>query len=315
MVKLFLSNNPKIHLSINPNFSTRGGLFMKIKFILIPVLAMWTAAAWSQTAVIRSGSLKVFDAPQANARLLMRLSEGDTVKVIEQRGNWAKLQLPGKRVGWMQLSGSTSAALFKKNRGSPGMNVSPQAPKSTEQPIRADTLVNDQTAEQISLMSKLQSMEASEQEMQSGRARAETNTHLNLGISFSLGAVGESFAYSGRFMYRTLPKIFIEGSFQHVPGDVAASLLVHSNLLYDFSVAPRWDGWITGGVGVISTSPTKTVGAKSVSNMEVNYGIGVRRYLKRRTYLRGDLRQFSVMTDNGTKNYIEFAFGIVIGVR
>ena len=164
-------------------------------------------------------------------------------------------------------------------------------------------------------MSSLRDMPASEQEMQVVRGHSDTNTNLNLGISFSLGALGENFAYSGRFMYRTLPKIFIEGAFQHVPGDVAASLLVHSNLLYDFSVAPRWDGWITGGVGVISTSPTKTVGAKSVSNMEVNYGIGVRRYLKHRTYLRGDLRQFSVMTDNGTKNYIEFAFGIVIGVR
>lgn len=288
---------------------------MKLKLILASVLAMWISVAFSQTAVIRSGSLKVFDAPQANARLLMKLSEGDTVKVIEQRGAWAKLQLPGKRIGWMQLSESTSAALFKKNRGAQNANALNQAPKSIEQPVRSDSLATRQTSEQASLMSSLRNTPASEQEMQVGRGHADTNTNLNLGISFSLGALGESFAYSGRFMYRTLPKIFIEGSFQHVPGDVAASMLVHSNLLYDFSVAPRWDGWITGGVGVISTSPTKTVGAKSVSNMEVNYGIGVRRYLKHRTYLRGDLRQFSVMTDNGTKNYIEFAFGIVIGVR
>jgi len=288
---------------------------MKLKLILTSVLAMWISVAWSQTAVIRSGSLKVFDAPQANARLLTKLSEGDTVKVIEQRGNWAKLQLPGKRVGWMQLSESTSAALFKKNRGSQIANALPQTPKSFESAVSPDSLTNDQSSEETSLMSRLRNMPASEQEMQIGRGHSDTNTNLNLGISFSLGALGESFAYSGRFMYRTLPKIFIEGSFQYVPGDVAASLLVHSNVLYDFSVAPRWDGWITGGVGVISTSPTKTVGAKSVSNMEVNYGIGVRRYLKHRTYLRGDLRQFSVITDNSTKNYIEFAFGIVIGVR
>jgi len=288
---------------------------MKLKLILTSAVLMWISVGWSQTAVIRSGSLKVFDAPQANARLLMKLSEGDTVKVIEQRGAWAKLQLPGKRVGWMQLSESTSAALFKKNRGPQNVNALPQAAKSVETAVRQDSLTNDETAEQTSLISSLRNMPVSEQEMQIGRGQPDTNSNLNLGISFSLGALGESFAYSGRFMYRTLPKIFIEGAFQHVPGDVAASLLVHSNLLYDFSVAPRWDGWITGGVGVISTSPTKTVGAKSVSNMEVNYGIGVRRYLKHRTYLRGDLRQFSVMTDNGTKNYIEFAFGIVIGVR
>jgi len=288
---------------------------MKKKFWFILLVVVLSSVAWSQTAVIRSGSLKVFDAPQANARLLMKLSEGDTVKVIEQRGAWAKLQLPGKSIGWMQLSESTSAALFKKNRGSQNVNALPPAQKSLEQPVRPDSLAANQTSEETSLMSSLRNMPASEQEIQIGRGLSDTNANLNLGISFSLGALGENFAYSGRFMYRTLPKIFIEGSFQHVPGDVAASLLVHSNLLYDFSIAPRWDGWITGGVGVISTSPTKTVGAKSVSNMEVNYGIGVRRYLKQRTYLRGDLRQFSVMTDNGTKNYIEFAFGIVIGVR
>jgi hypothetical protein len=285
---------------------------MKTKFVAAAMLVLLSPAAWSQTAVIRSGSLKVYDAPQAGARVITTLSDGDTVKVIEQRGTWAKLQLAGKRAGWMQLSESTSAALFKKSRKAPVAAPEPSAPKQDEQPLAVPPA--DLLQEATSSASSMRNPPAGEP-LEQTAGLSDANADLNLGISFSLGALGENFAYSGRFMYRTLPRMFIEGAFQHVPGDVAASMLLHSNLLYDFSIARRWDGWITGGVGVISTSPAKTVGAKSVSNMEVNYGIGARRYLKHRTYLRGDLRQFSVMTDDGTKNYIEFAFGIVIGVR
>jgi len=285
------------------------------KFIFVALLIALPVLAFSQTAVIRSGSLKVYDAPQASARVLMTLSDGDTVKVIEQRGAWAKLQLSGKRIGWMQLSESTSAALFKKNRKPPMPTVTPP-PKHLEAPgTDPGAMMDAQPPEAGTSMASLRNAPAREPEIQNEFGRVESSTDLNLGISFSLGAMGESFAYSGRFMYRTLPKVLIEGSFQHVPGDVAASMLLHSNLLYDFALASKWDGWITGGVGVISTSPTKTVGAKSVSNMEVNYGIGARRYLKHRTYLRGDLRQFSVFTDKGAKNYVEIAFGIVIGIR
>jgi hypothetical protein len=285
------------------------------KIVAASLLAALSPVAWSQTAVIRSGSLKVYDTPLTTGRIITTLSDGDTVKVIEQRGTWAKLQLAGKRSGWMQLSEATSAALFKKNRKAQSPTPAPQVRKLTEQSAPSSTASSELLEEELSSASSMRNQPAGEPEVQAGAGLADIETPLNLGISFSLGALGQSFAYSGRFMYRTMPKIFIEGAFQHVPGDVAASMLIHSNLLYDFALAPRWDGWITGGVGVISTSPTKTVGAKSVSNMEVNYGVGARRYLKHRTYLRGDLRQFSVITDNGTKNYIEFAVGIIIGIQ
>lgn len=287
---------------------------MKKKFFLVSLLVALSSVAWPQTAVIRSGSIKVFDTPQANAKIVTTLSAGDTVKVVEQRGTWAKLQLPGRRAGWMQLSESTSAALFKKNRTSQSLNAMQPTPRPEEQTPAPAAAAGEPPVEDSSALS-LRNMPANEAESRTDLGVSGINEDLNLGISFTLGALGENFAYSGRFLYRTLPKVYIEGAFQHVPGDVAASMLLHSNLLYNFSLAPRWDGWITGGVGVISTSPTKTVGAKSVSNMEVNYGIGARRYLKQRTYLRADLRQFSVLVDSGTKNYVEFALGLIIGVR
>jgi len=270
---------------------------MKKKFSLILLLLALSSVALAQTAVIRSGSLKVYELPDTGSNIVTKLSAGDTVRVIEQQGNWAKLQLPGKSMGWLPLTRSIATVLTKKPRQSQGA-VAPQP----SLPSATDSITNTEDAGRCDALQS---------------RRATPAADLNLGISFTLGAVGENFAYSGRFLYRSLPSFYLEGSFQHVPGDVAASLLLHSNLLYDFSLSREagWNGWLTAGIGVISTSPTKTVGAKSVSNMEINYGIGVRRYLKHRTYLRADLRRFSVLLDNGTKNYVEFALGIIIGIR
>jgi hypothetical protein len=253
--------------------------------------------------------LKVYNFPEERAKKVMTLTEGDTVKVVDQQGSWVKLQLPGKRFGWLQITESTSALLGKKTRKAQGFSAPPT------QRVEAPALITEPAPEITEAVAPAEQSPRRETQMQTGLGLSESSTDLNLGISFTLGALGESFAYSGRFLYRSLPSLYLEGTFQHVPGDVAASLLLHSNLLYSFSLAPRWEGWLTGGVGIISTSPTKTVGAKSVSNMEVHYGVGVRRYLKHRTYLRADVRQFSVLVDGGTKNYVEFAFGIIIGVR
>jgi len=292
---------------------------MKKRFLFAWAIIAVSSVALAQTAVIRSGALKAYEAPDESAREVMTLTVGDTVKVAERQGAWVKLRLPGKRFGWMRLTESASQTLFKKSRPAqngnglrPPQNQSPDAPTSL-----ATAVAPGVAGEGLAPEQSLREMPASETQMQTAPTFVRPANDLTLGISFTLGAIGENFAYSGRFLYRSLPSLYLEGSFQHVPGDVAASLLLHSNALYTFSLSREagWEGWITGGLGVISTSPTKTVGAKSVSNMEINYGIGARRYLKHRTYLRADLRQFSVLLDNATKNYVEFAVGIIIGVR
>lgn len=309
---------------------------MSNKFWVVFLLAGLNTAAWTQTAVIRSGYLKVFESPQVGAKKVMTLTEGDTVKVIEQQGAWVKLQLPDKRFGWMQLAELPTPTSSKKSRNGHSTTAPHKARTTTSKestarrtneneltaamrttPAAAPTVNSSREAKPSEAGSAHSSrtLPVAETHIETGPNISEASTDFNLGISFTLGSLGENFAYSGRFLYRSLPNVYIEGVFQHVPGDVAASLLVHSNLLYSFSLSPRWEGWITGGVGVISTSPTKTVGAKSVSNMELNYGIGVRRYLKQRTYLRADLRQVSVLLDNTTNNYVEVAVGIIIGVR
>lgn len=150
---------------------------------------------------------------------------------------------------------------------------------------------------------------------QSTTTLQQASADMNVGISLTLGSFGENFAPAGRFLYRTLPEVYIECVLQHAPGEMAGLWLAHSNLLYSFSLAPRWHGWITGGVGVMSTPVATTVGAKTISNMDLNYGIGVMRHIRHRIYGRGDIRRFSVLLEESTKNYLEVSAGVIIGLH
>ncbi len=140
--------------------------------------------------------------------------------------------------------------------------------------------------------------------------------HLSqLGISFHLGALGKDFTYAGKFFYASFPNVYMEGTFQHVPGAAANSYLMYGNLKYLWPLSPAITGWLTLGVGVITTVPTKTVAAKSISNMSLNYGLGIQKYLKTNTYLRIDLRQYAALVDSGVTTFWELMAGFAVFIR
>ena len=135
------------------------------------------------------------------------------------------------------------------------------------------------------------------------------------GLSLSHGTFGGDFSYVGRFFYRNLRWVYLEGTFQYVAGSIASQYLMHANARYMRPLRGRFDGYATAGVGVINTVPIQSAGGKSVSNMAVNYGVGVARKLKNNNWLRADLRQFSALRTQGTVNFIEFTVGLDIGIR
>ena len=285
------------------------------RIALLTILMGLQEVAWGQTAVIRTGYVKVYESPQDGARKLTTLTIGDTVRVIEKQGAWVRLQLPDKRAGWMQLAETA--------RGGPSETAQRQdtkafAPRVNSGMHEAATPVTgtDQEARETSGASQSPgNAPAAVPAIHSGLGTSDADADLNLGVSFTLGALNSEFAYSGRFLYRTLPRVYLEAAFQHVPANSGSSFLVHSNLLYGFALSRRFEGWLTGGVGVVSTAPSKAVGAKSVSNMELNYGIGVRRQFARRANLRADVRRYAVLLNTQTKNYLEYAVGVMIEVK
>lgn len=135
------------------------------------------------------------------------------------------------------------------------------------------------------------------------------------GVVLGLGTLGGDFAYIGRFYYRNLPRWELEGSLEYVAGQIASIYLMHVNTRYVRPVARRFEGYATAGTGVINTVPIQSAGGKTISNMALNYGIGVQRRLNHSNWLRADLRQFTAIRKQGTLNFLEFTIGLSIGVR
>jgi hypothetical protein len=144
---------------------------------------------------------------------------------------------------------------------------------------------------------------------------AQKRPPVDGGLSLGLGVFGGDFSYIGRFFYRNLKALYLEGTFQYVAGQIASQYLMHANARYVRPIRLRFNGYATAGVGVINTVPIQSAGAKPVSNMAFNYGVGVARQLKSNNWLRADLRQFSVLRQQGTVNFIEFTVGLDIGIR
>jgi len=135
------------------------------------------------------------------------------------------------------------------------------------------------------------------------------------GVVLGLGTLGGDFAYVGRFYYRNLPQWELEGSFEYVAGQIASTYLMHVNMRYLRTFKNRFEGYATAGVGVINTVPIQSAGARSISNMALNYGLGVQRRLNNNNWLRADLRQFTAISKRGTLNFLEFTVGLAMSVR
>lgn len=69
--------------------------------------------------------------------------------------------------------------------------------------------------------------------------------------------------------------------------------------------------YVHSGFGVLTNVPVKSAGAKSISNMAFNYGIGIQKPLKRTTAARFDIRQFLVLGNQGLSSFMEFSAGLV----
>lgn len=147
------------------------------------------------------------------------------------------------------------------------------------------------------------------------RAEITGNAPYDGGLVFGLGTLGGDFAYIGRFYYRNLPRWELEGSFEYVAGQIASIYLMHVNTRHVRPLKNRFDGYATLGVGVINTVPIQSAGGKTISNMALNYGLGVQRRLNHSNRLRADVRQFTAIRQQGTLNFLEFTVGLALGVN
>jgi opacity protein-like surface antigen len=260
---------------------------MKYFWLCIFVLAVTSARA--QIAVLKEDAALLYEKPSTQSRLLAVLSAGDTVQVLKKQGSWAQLRFRTRRIGWMQL---------RHHQGRNGATVSNGANGEIQYIAENQLAVSERNAGFAT---------------QAPVSRKQPP--VDGGLSLGLGVFGGDFSYIGRFFYRNLRTLYLEGTFQYVAGQIASQYLMHANARYVRPINSRFSGYATAGVGVINTVPIQSAGAKSVSNMAFNYGLGVARQLKSNNWLRADLRQFTLPRRQGTVNFIEFTIGLDIGIR
>jgi len=254
-------------------------------------LLLLNGVATAQRIVLKDAATPIAEQPSPKSRVIAVLAKGDTVRVLKINNPWVQVAFRGKQKGWMYVGRSTAST----NTKTPATT-----PETATKPANA-ALVE----------------EAKPVEQNATNAPPVTLPPItDGGVSFHLGSFSQRFTYVGKFYYRTLPGLYVEGTFQYVAGDIASFYLMYGNAKYARPLGKRLEGTVTAGVGVINSVPVRAAGVKSVSNMVFNYGVGVQRYLKNSNWLRADIREYTAIRNKrGLANFFEFTVGIAIGIR
>lgn len=240
------------------------------------LLLALSSVAYAQRIVLKEAATPIAERPASESRVIAVLTKGDTVRVLKINNPWMQVAFRGKQKGWMYVGRNASATAAK----SPAETAKTPEPAPTMTPPPTFAPNHDG------------------------------------GISFHLGSFSRQFTYVGKFYYRTMPRLYVEGTFQYVAGNIASNYLMHGNAKYVRPLGRRLEGTVTAGVGVINSVPVRAAGVNSVSNMAFNYGIGVQRYLKNNNWLRIDMREYTVLRNKqGLANFFEFTAGIAIGIN
>lgn len=263
---------------------TRYSLLVLIWLILL------VGSAAAQRVILKDAATPIAEQPTPQSRVIAVLAKGDSVRVLKFNGVWAQVVFRGKQKGWMYVGRKAAAAKTPTPATAPSPSAKPTntAPAEEIKPVEQTPIGNP--------------------------AMTTTPPVTDGGISFHLGSFSQQFTYVGKFYYRTLPALYVEGTFQYVAGNVASNYLMYGNAKYVRPLGRRLEGTLTAGVGVINTVPVSAAGSRSVSNMVFNYGLGVQRYLKNSNWLRADLREYTALRQKGLTNFFEFSVGIAIGI-
>ncbi len=262
-------------------------LRLQLSLIVFLGLMLLSASASAQRMVLKDSATPIAERPSSKSRVIAVLARGDTVRILKFNSPWAQVAFRGKQKGWM----------FVGHSATPGKTNTP-APNPSARPTNSTPVEEIKPVEQAA----------------ANNAPVATPI-TDGGVSFHLGAFGQQFTYVGKFYYRTLPALYVEGTFQYVAGDIASFYLMYGNAKYARPIGRKLEGTLTAGIGVINTVPVGAAGVKSVSNMVFNYGAGVQRYLKNSNWLRADIREYTAVRKQGLANFFEFTVGIAIGIR
>ncbi|RMF69298.1 MAG: hypothetical protein D6743_02045 [Calditrichaeota bacterium] len=249
---------------------------------------------FAQQAVIVMDGVKLYSLPMVEDSPVAVLARGDTVRVIGQRGGWVKVEFAEGQKGWMRLQVPRKRAPHhsrskRQNNGLAGNGVAKtKAPVGSARPDRI-------------------------RKKPKPRPDLSDGSYRRFGYSFGMGFVESDFSYNWKFVFQSTRRLALEGSFKHVLGSAADSYFIMANWTYLLDEKKELLPYLTAGLGVINTVPDRSIDADAVSNMAINYGIGVRKHFKRNMSFTLTATQFTAFVGKGTKNFREFRFGFLVG--
>ena len=114
--------------------------------------------------------------------------------------------------------------------------------------------------------------------------------------------------------YQFTPNISTEVSVSHAIGDVSNSVIFGVNLVHQPFPLWRYSPFVSLGTGVINTEPNATlVAAEDRTDEILHVGLGVKTFIGRRFVLRGEFKQYTVITSrNDNESVEEWKIGISV---
>ncbi len=163
---------------------------------------------------------------------------------------------------------------------------------------------------------------------QGEKTKSASNETLGMGLGnsavFELAPHAGIMSGSGLFglkLAMNYGTLSLEISGEQVIGKYANTYPVFVSTVLNFATESRFIPYITGGIGLLTTVPTTTIGDETVSSMGFNAGIGARFFFTRTFGLRADVKQ--VMTNvknkreqkNELLSFQQVSLGVSILVR
>lgn len=276
--------------------------FKGVILLVFTFVLMMNNNAYSQRAIIKTDNVEIYSLPMVDNTPVATLIKGDTIRVIGQRGNWVKVKIAQNRKGWMLL----------EVKSLPGKSP-------------ARTIKKEKPARQLSMASangKAGNGAHNPEPFSPDLIRKNPNTiqgnkiYRRFGYTFGAGVLGTDFTYNWKFIFHQTPRMALEGSFKHALGEAASSYFIFANLNYMLkeNTRKKFLPYATAGVGIINTVPENSIDiGQGVSNMAINYGLGVRKYYREKLSLLFNVSQYSVFIGKGVRHFREYTVGLLVG--
>ena len=257
--------------------------------------------AYAQRAIIALDGVKIYSLPMEDDLPSATLAQGDTVRVIGQRGEWVKIAFQDGLKGWMKLHVEKKDATNGKSHEISNQRVEKTGGAESTNGFHHET-TNGTSEEPPDRLQK-----------PPDKPQIKDTIYRRFGYSFGMGVIELDYTYNWKFVFHSTPRLALEGSFRHVLGDAADSYFIMANFAYLLKDKGKLLPYVTGGLGVINTVPERSVGLDGVSNMAVNVGVGARKYISEKLSLTFSASNYTAFVGKSVTHFREFTAGILVG--